>query len=361
MAETRVKGSADSCRYREKNVPIRQGPAGFIAAAALMLGAATQPLRADPVADFYKGRTINLVIGINVGGSYDIQARLLARFLPNHIPGNPVIVPQNMVGAGGLTMANYMASVAARDGTVMGMVPNTLVPFQAVGAPGVKFDASKFQWIGTLETPADLIVVRTSTGVTKPEQARAKELTIAASAKGAITYIIPEMLNQFAGMHFKIVTGYQGSANMALALDRGEVDANVNSWPSLGAAKPEWFRNNVVSILAHSGSNNPDLKNLPTIQSLALKEEDRKVMDLVLSGDQLGRPLAFPPDVPADRIEALRKAFDAVMQDPAFREEATKLGYDIEPVGGAKLQAAVGEILSASAAIKERARPIISP
>ena len=318
-------------------------------------------VRADPVADFYKGRTINLVIGINVGGSYDIQARLLGRFLTNYIPGNPVVVPQNMVGAGGLTMANYMASVAARDGTVIGMVPNTLVPFQAVGAPGVKFDASKFQWIGTLETPADLIVIRTSTGVLKAEQARGKELTVAASAKGAITYIIPEMLNQFAGMNFKIVTGYQGSANMALALDRGEVDGNVNSWPSLGAAKPEWFRDKIVSILAHSGSNNPDLKGLPTIQSLAPKEDDRKVMDLVLSGDRLGRPLAFPPDVPSDRVEALRKAFDQVMQDPSFREEAAKLGYDVEPVGGEKLQAEVTQILAAPQAIKERARPIISP
>jgi tripartite-type tricarboxylate transporter receptor subunit TctC len=342
-------------------VPIRQGPAAVAVAIAMLCSAVIGAARADSVADFYRGRTINMVIGINVGGSYDIQARLLARYLTNHIPGNPVIVPQNMVGAGGLTMANYMASVAARDGTVIGMVPNTLVPFQAVSAPGVKFDASKFQWIGTIETPADLIVLRTSTGVLNAEQARGRELTIAASAKGAITYIIPEMLNQFAGMKFKIVTGYQGSANMALALDRGEVDANVNSWPSLGAAKPEWFRDKIVSILAHSGSNNPDLKGLPTIQSLAPKEDDRKVMNLVLSGDRLGRPIAFPPDVPADRVEALRKAFDAVVQDPAFRDEATRLGYDIEPVGGAALQAEVAEILAAPAAIKERARPIISP
>ena len=337
---------------------IRQATAALLAALATLVAA---PVRADPVADFYRGKSINLMIGINVGGSYDIQARLLARHLTNHIPGNPVIVPQNMVGAGGLTMANWLASIAPRDGTAMGMVPNTLVPFQAVSAPGVKFNAEKFGWIGTMETPADLIVLRTSTGVLTAEQARGKELTVAASAKGAITYIIPEMLNQFAGMKFRIVTGYQGSANMALALDRAEVDANVNSWPSLGAAKPEWFRDRIVSILAHSGSNNPDLKNLPTIQSLAPREEDRKVMDLVLSGDRLGRPLAFPPDVPQERLEALRRAFDAVVKDPAFRDEAIKLGYDIEPVGGAQLQAEVNQILSAPAAIKERARPIISP
>ena len=319
------------------------------------------PARADAVADFYRGKVINLYIGINVGGSYDIQARMIARYIGAHIPGNPAIVPQNMVGAGGLTMANYLEGVAPRDGTAMGMMANTLVPFQAVSAPGVKFDAGRMNWIGSMESPADVIVAWAASGVKSAADLRARDVSIAASARGAITYIIPSMLNEFAGARFKIVTGYQGSPSMNLAMERGEVDAIVNSWPSLSAVKPEWFSGKTAAIIARTASKRPDLQSFPMIGSLATNAEDRQVMELVLGGNPLGRPLAFPRDVPADRVKAIRDAFDAAMKDPAFREEAARAGYDLEPTPGEELQRLVARVLATPKHIADRARPIIAP
>ena len=166
-----------------------------VAGSVLALFALLTTARADPVADFYRGRTLNLFISINVGGSYDLQARMIARYISAHIPGNPTIVPQNMVGAGGLTMANYLASVAPRDGTVMGMFANTLIPFQAVGAPGVKFDAGKMLWVGSIDAPPNILVARVGSGLDSAADLTRAEVSIAASAKGAITYVIPSLLN----------------------------------------------------------------------------------------------------------------------------------------------------------------------
>ena len=322
---------------------------------------ATNASRADPVADFYRGRTINLYISINVGGSYDIQARIIARHIARHIPGNPTIVPQNMVGAGGLTMANFLATSAPRDGTALGMMANTLVPFQAVQAPGVRFDAGKMQWVGTIDRPPNILVARAGSGLEAAADIRRIETTIAASARGAITYTIPSMLNEYAGAKFRIVTGYQGSANMNLALERGEVDAVVNSWPALKTTKAEWFSNNAAKVLAHTGTRHPDIAHLPTVQSLALRDEDRQVMDLVFAGDQFGHPLAFPEGVPAERVGALREAFQTILRDPAFRDEVVRAGYDVDPLRGEELQAMVARVLSAPAPVAARAKPIIAP
>ena len=327
--------------------------------AALLAG--LSPAFADPVADFYRGRVVNLYISINVGGSYDLQARMIARSISAHIPGNPAVVPQNMVGAGGLTMANYLAGVAPRDGSAIGMMANTLIPFQAVAAPGVKFDAGAMNWIGTIDAPPNILVARSGSGLDAAADLRRVEASIAASAKGAITYTIPSMLNEYAGARFKIVTGYQGSPSMNLALDRGEVDAIVNSWPALKTSKSEWFTGDKAKIIAHTGSKRADLAHLPTVQSLAVREEDRQVMQLVFAGDQLGHPLAFPPDVPMERVKAVRDAFEAVLRDPAFRDEVVRSGFDIEPVRGGELQKMIAQILATPRHIAERARPVIAP
>ena len=169
------------------------------------------------------------------------------------------------------------------------------------------------------------------------------------------------MLNEFAGARFKIVTGYQGSPSMNLAMERGEVDAIVNSWPSLKAVKPEWFASGSAIILARSQTKRADLQGIPAIESLAPDPEDRQAMELVLAGNPLGRPLAFPRDVPPERVKAVRDAFDAVMKDPAFREEAARTGYDLEPASGEELQRIVTRILATPKRIADKAKPIIAP
>src|SRR5215813_6001861 len=179
-------------------------------AATVVLGVAGA--RADTVADFYRGKTINVYIGVNVGGGYDFEARLLARFMKAHIPGNPALVPQNMIGAGGIKMANFLYAIAPQDGTAIGMFPNTLIAVQAVGTDGAQYDANKYAWIGSVSTSPLTIAVWHSKGVRTIEDARSRDVVVAASNKGAITYTFPRMLNEFLGTKFKIVSGYQGNS-----------------------------------------------------------------------------------------------------------------------------------------------------
>jgi len=185
---------------------------------------AASPAQADGVADFYRGKTINVLIGVNVGGGYDFEARLLARFMRGHIPGNPVLVPQNMVGAGGIKMANYLYAIAPQDGTALGMFPDTLIAAQAVGTEGVQYDANRFFWLGSMSTSPVTLAVWHTAGVQTIDDARKKEIVVAASNKGAITYTFPRMLNELLGTRFKIVSGYQGNSTMTVAMERGEVD-----------------------------------------------------------------------------------------------------------------------------------------
>ena len=183
--------------------------------AALWL--AVSPAHAESVADFYRGRTINVLIGVNVGGGYDFEARLLARFMRAHIPGNPLLVPQNVIGAGGIKMANYLYSIAAQDGTAVGMFPSTLVAAQAVGTDGVQYDANKFAWLGSVTTSPVTLAVWRDSPVQSLGDARKQEVVVAASNKGAITYTFPHMLNELLGTKFKIVSGYQGNSTMTVA------------------------------------------------------------------------------------------------------------------------------------------------
>src|SRR3954454_23421 len=255
--------------------------------------------RAESIADFYRGKTINVYIGVNVGGGYDFEARLLARFMRAHIPGNPVLVPQNMIGAGGIKMANFLYSIAPQDGTAIGMFPNTLIAVQAVGTDGAQYDANRFSWLGSM-TPSPLTFTTWhTTGVKTIADARRRELTVAASNKGAITYTFPRMLNEFLGTRLKIVSGYQGNSTMVVAMERGEVDGVTNSWDSWKSLNPSWLTEKKINLLVQTEPKARDL-DIPSVQELARNDEDRKVIQLIISGDALGKPMATAPNVPAD-------------------------------------------------------------
>jgi len=325
--------------------------------AALVLGASAA--RADAVADFYRGRTINVFIGVNVGGGYDFEARLLARFMRAHIPGNPLLVPQNMVGAGGIKMANYLYSIAPQDGTAIGMFPNTLVAVQAVGTEGVQYDANRFSWIGSMSMSPLTLTVWHSSGVRTIEEARQKELVVAASNKGAITYSFPRMLNEFLGTRLKIVSGYQGNSTMTIAMERGEVDGVTNSWDSWKSLNPAWLKEKKINLLVQTEPKSKEL-DIPSVQELARSEDDRKVIQLIVSGDALGKPVATAPNVPAERVKALRDAFDATLKDPAFIEAAAAARIEINPIHGVQLQATVEKVLATPRALAERAKSIIA-
>jgi tripartite-type tricarboxylate transporter receptor subunit TctC len=316
--------------------------------------------RADSVADFYRGKTINVLIGVNVGGGYDFEARLLAHFMKAHIPGNPTLVPQNMIGAGGIKMANFLYSIAPQDGTAFGMFPSTLVAAQAVGTDGVQYDANRFAWLGSITTSPVTLAVWHDSGVKTIDDARRREVVVAASNKGAITYTFPRMLNEFLGTHFKIVSGYQGNSTMTVAMERGEVQGVTNSWDSWKSFNPDWVRDKKINVLVQTEPKAKDLVGIPSVQELAKNENDRQVIALIVSGDALGKPLALSPNVPAERVQALRDAFDATIRDPAFIEAATAARVEINPIEGASLQATVEKVLATPRNLAERARAIIA-
>jgi tripartite-type tricarboxylate transporter receptor subunit TctC len=321
---------------------------------------AASPVQADGVADFYRGKTINVLIGVNVGGGYDFEARLLARFMRGHIPGNPVLVPQNMVGAGGIKMANYLYAIAPQDGTALGMFPDTLVAAQAVGTEGVQYDANRFFWLGSMSTSPVTLAVWHTAGVQTIDDARKKEIVVAASNKGAITYTFPRMLNELLGTRFKIVSGYQGNSTMTVAMERGEVEGVTNSWDSWKSFNPAWVQERKIKVLVQTEPKAKDLADVPSVQELARNENDRSVIQLIVSGDALGKPMATSPNVPTDRVQALREAFDATIKDPAFIDAATAARIEINPIYGPALQARVERVLATPKNLAERARMIIA-
>ena len=324
----------------------------FGLAAALMLaaGAFAGPAAADPIADFYAGKRITMIIGYGTGGGYDEYARMLARFLGDHIPGKPVLVPQNMPGAGSRQAANWLYNVAPKDGSVIATLSQTTPTDQALGQPGIQFDVRNFNWIGNMIVVNNTLAVWHTTNVKTLEDATKRPLNIGATGASSPSVLYPQASNNLLGTKFKIITGYPGGGDINVAMERGEVDGRgSNSWASWKSTKPAWLQNHLIDILFQVGlKREADLPDVPLWSELGRDAEQRQVLE-VLSGDvAVGRPFLTSPGVPAERVAALRKAFDDTMADPAFLAETAKARMDINPVGGAELQDIVGKIVSPS-------------
>jgi tripartite-type tricarboxylate transporter receptor subunit TctC len=313
---------------------------------------------ADPVADFYRGKTITILIGVGAGGEYDLQARLVGKYLSRYIPGNPTVVEQNMTGASGLKMINYLAGVAPHDGTYIGMIQNGLPALQVVGLDGVQFDAAKFNWLGAMAPVVETIAVWHTADVTTVDGARQKEIVTGSTARGSITYTFPQMMNELFGTKLKLVTGYTGGNEINLAMERGEVEARNNTWSSWKATRPDWLRDKKISVIVQSGPRAPDL-DAPLVRDLATTDEQRSIVDLVFSGCALGRPLAITPGVPADRVAALRSAFDQAVKDPEFLADAKAANFDVDPIHGIDMQKTIAHILDTPPALAAKARHLL--
>ncbi|MDB5572283.1 MAG: tripartite tricarboxylate transporter family receptor [Hyphomicrobiales bacterium] len=315
---------------------------------------------ADPVADFYKGRTVNMLVGVSAGGEYDTHARLVARHIGRHIPGNPTLVPQNMTGAGGIIMANYLYGVAPKDGTFMGVIQNGHPTIQAVGLQNVQFDAARFNWIGAITPTVETMALWKTAGVRSVEEARAKgEIVVGSVGVSNITYTFPQMLNEFAGTKFKIISGYRGGSEINLAMERGEVLGRNNTWSSWKTTKPEWLAHKDIALISYAGPKPRDLDGVSSLEDLARSDDDRKVIRLITAGTRLGRPIAATPDVPRDRVTALRAAFQATMKDPEFIKEAQGARIDVDPISGEDLARVVEDVLATPAHLRERAKPFL--
>jgi tripartite-type tricarboxylate transporter receptor subunit TctC len=317
------------------------------------------PSRADPVADFYKGKVINMLVGVSAGGEYDFKMRLAARHLGRHIPGNPSVVPQNMTGATGLLMANYLYNVAPQDGTYIGLIQNGLPTYQALGMKGAQFDAAKFNWIGSMAPTVETMAVWHTAGISTIEDAKQKEVVAGAVGATGITTTFPRMLNEVLNTRFKIVGGYTGSGPLNLAMERGEVSARNNSWSSWKTSQNEWVESKKIIILVTAGPKPKDLVGVPALEQLVKNDDDRQVVALVAAGNNFGHPFATSPGTPPDRVAALRKAFQEMLRDPEFIKDAEAARSEIDPIPAEELQRVAATLAAAPEYVKERARKLL--
>ncbi len=319
--------------------------AGLFLAVALTWATAPQA-NADPIADFYHGKSLRMLIGYGPGGGYDLYGRLVAEFLPRHIPGNPTIVPQNMPGGGSFVAAKYMAEVAPKDGTVFGSLAQTLA-LDSMTNTKTKIDVTKFKYLGRLVTNIDTGVTLPKSGIKSFEDLRKKEYTVGASGGGSTTVLFPSALNAYAGAKMKIVRGYKGTTDIVLAMDRGEVDiVGAYGLPGIMVSKPGWVTKGEATILYQAALKRHRLiPNVPTLPELAQSDEGRVILRAAASTGEFGRSILTTPGVPPERLAALRAAFAAMLKDPDFLAATEKRKMMIDPGTGEELDALVNETL----------------
>jgi tripartite-type tricarboxylate transporter receptor subunit TctC len=336
----------------------------ILVAAASVLAAGLFGLHgasADAVSDFYKGKQIKLVIGYPAGSGYDVHARLLARHMARHIPGEPAIIPQNMLGAGSVRAANYVYNVAAKDGLTMGAI-NRSVPLSPLLGTTEKeqaqFDPLKFGWIGSMNSAVSIGIVWAASGIKTFDELLTREVIVAAAAPTSDSYVFAHILNNIVGTKLKIVSGYQGSTENYLALERGEATGYMGtSYSSLKATKPDWIRDHKVNILVQVSLNkDPALPDVPLVMDYARTESQKQALDLILAPQQMGRPYMTTPGVAPERLKALQDAFMATMTDPAFVAEAGKEAIDIDPMDGPAVLALLAKLYKSPPAVVKAAQ-----
>jgi tripartite-type tricarboxylate transporter receptor subunit TctC len=306
-----------------------------LVAAGLVLG-----LSSTRAEDFYKGKSINLIIATATGGGYDTYARLIGRHLGRHLPGQPAIVPQNMPGAAGIRAANYLYAAAPKDGTAIGMLDQATYLDQVLGTPGLTADATRLNWIGRILSNSAVLYAWHLAKVKRIEDALTQELIV--STSGAASRLNWTVLNNVVGTKLKIITGYQGSSDSRLAMIRGEVDALSQPWPVLKVEAEQLLRDRQINLLLQTGADkHPELAHVPNMIDLAKNEDDKTLLALFSSPSTIGRSIAAPPGLPAERVAMLREAFTATIKDPALIEEANRLKLELDPLDGAALQAAI--------------------
>jgi tripartite-type tricarboxylate transporter receptor subunit TctC len=346
-----------------RSSPRKRGPRAALACFAVLLFAA--PAQAQQVADFYKGKTITIVVGSDVGGGYDITARTLAHHLPRHIPGAPSIIVQNKPGASSLVAANYVYEIAPKDGTVMAAVQRP-VPFQTLfGDAGVRFDVRKMQWLGSTTNELGVAAVWHTAPQQSADDLFKLETVVGGSGPATDPELLPRAMNSVLGTKFRIVSGYPGQAQIALAMERGEVQGTGNwSFSDIEKGHPDWIRDKKIRILLQLGltkSASPDLAGVPLVMDIAKTDAQRQVLQILMGMKALGRPYFVAPEVPKDRVEALRAAFMATMADPEFLDEAKRTLGPIDPISGPDMQTLIANVYALPPEVIAKAREAVMP
>lgn len=327
---------------------MRKGIARFFA--TVLATAIFTPLTqadAETIAEFYHGKTLRLLIGYGPGGGYDLYGRLVAEFLPKFLPGNPTIIATNMPGGGSFVAAKYMADVAPKDGTVFGSLAQTLA-MDSVVNNSAKIDVAKFNYVGRVVTNIDTGVALPKSGIKSFDDVRARQYTVGASGGGSTTVLFPTALNTYGGAKFKIVKGYAGSTEIQLAMERGEVDiVGAYGLPGILISQPRWISNNEAVILYQAAlKRHKLLPNVPTLPELGLTDEGREVLRAAASTGEIGRSIITTPGVPAERLTALRSAFQTMLKDPDFLAACEQRNLMIDGGTGEDMDAIVQETLA---------------
>jgi tripartite-type tricarboxylate transporter receptor subunit TctC len=325
-------------------------------ALALLLATAAAG-RADSVADFYRGRNVDVYVGYSTGGGYDIYARMLARHMGRFIPGNPTLVPKNMEGAGSLRLANWLANAGPRDGTVFGTIGRGTSFDPILGQPGAQFKASDFSWIGSMNQEVSICASWYDSGVTNFEDLKTKELLVGAVSNNDDTGQFARVMNTVLGTKMKIVTGYPGGNDVVLAMERGEVKGRCGwSWSSVLTAHMSWWKEKKINVLVQLAlAKHPDLPDVPLVTELAKSTSQRQMLRMIFARQVMGRPFLAPPGIPADRLAALRKAFMDTMTDKDFLADCEKAKLEISPVPGDQVEGLVKEIYATPPEIAQQA------
>jgi tripartite-type tricarboxylate transporter receptor subunit TctC len=324
--------------------------AGLFAAAAPAVGQ-------EDVAAFYRGKTLRIVVGVAVGSGYDINARLLARHLGTHIPGNPAVIVQNQPGAGSLTMTNALFHTGPFDGTAIGASFNGMPTTPLLQPTGARFDPVKLNWIGSTNRETQVSYVWHTAPVQSWDGALTRELVMGAQAPGSTQYDYPVLANHLFGTKFKVITGYDGTPKIHLAMERGEVHGTLANWSTLKAINFNWVTEKKVKLLAQWAlRKHPEVADVPLVLDFAGSDGDRDALRLALARLEYGRPFFMPPNVPPERVAAVRRAFDAAMKDLGLLAEADKLKIDIEPLTGEEVASLVEQVSRTPAETVARVR-----
>jgi tripartite-type tricarboxylate transporter receptor subunit TctC len=308
--------------------------------------AATCAFGEDSEAEFFRGKTLRLVVGIGVGSGYDINARLLARHLGAHIPGQPTIVVQNQPGAGSLTMTNALYNTGPFDGTAIGASFNGMPTTPLLQPTGVRFDPLKLNWLGSTNRETQALYVWHTAPAQTLDHIRTTEIVMGAQAPGSTQFDYPVLARELFGFKFKVVTGYESTPKIHLAMESGEVQGTIANWSTLKAISGNWITEKKIRILTQWAlKKNPELEQTPLFIDVARTDAERAALRLVLARLEYGRPFFLPPGVPAGRVDALRRAFDATVKDSAYLAEAEKLKVDVDPISGEEVAALVAEVL----------------
>jgi tripartite-type tricarboxylate transporter receptor subunit TctC len=318
---------------------------------------------AQTVEAFYRSRSITMLIGSGAGGGYDTYARIFARHMAKHIPGNPTIIAKNMPAAAGLAAAGTLYTTADKDGATIAAFTNGSAMDPLLGNASARYDAQKFNWLGSIGKLQNVCATWHLSPVKTIEAARAREVIVAAAGATSNTAIVPKALNALIGTKFKVIAGYDTGAGLTLAVERGEAEGICGlSWSTMKASRPHWIKDRLLNIIVQMGLEKlAELPDVPSALELVGDPQSRQVLELILIRQEAGRPFAAPPGVPAERIAALRRAFEATLGDAEFRADAEKAQLEIEPLTAGEVETLLAKAYGAPRAIVQRAAALVEP